>query len=233
MLCAGAPVQAALPLAANAVESSQVYGLILKCTLGLSRNDCGEIVVTAKTQATGLMSEVGFSDIILQRSADGTNWEDVQNLGSRFGRNVRYFIVDDLVAPAEEGYYYRAVCTHYVTSTVTGTKTQTAENSSRALWISESSVPSDSTHTLPADEPKTADETVTTAAPQVTTAPSTAAATSSVKQQTTAKPTTTAAAKKSGQTDSPATGGDLPTGTAILLAAAAATAFTVRKRKDD
>ena len=223
-LCVPALPAAEMPVTVCAAESGQVYGLILKCSLGLSRDESGQLVITAKTQATGLMSEVGFSEITLQRSSDCENWTDEKKFGGSFGKNVRYYIIDGLTAPAEEGYYYRAVCTHYATSNVTGVQTQTAENSSRPMWISKSSVPS--AETLPADEPKKADETVTTAAG---TAPAEVQQTSAKNSTTAANVTTQKAA--AAKTGSPATGDALPAAETAVLAVSAAAVFTLRKKK--
>ncbi len=224
-LCVPVLPAAEMPVTVCAAESGQVYGLILKCSLGLSRDESGQLVITAKTQATGLMSEVGFSEITLQRSSDCENWTDEKKFGGSFGKNVRYYIIDGLTAPAEEGYYYRAVCTHYATSNVTGVQTQTAENSSRPMWISKSSVPS--AETLPADEPKKADETVTTAV--VSTAPAEVQQTSAKNSTTAANGTTQKAA--AAKTGSPATGDALPAAETAVLAVSAAAVFTLRKKK--
>lgn len=222
-LVVSAPVLCEPYQAYSAAQAGQVYGLILKCSLGLTRNDSGELCITAKTQATSLMAEVGVSDIVLQRSEDGENWTDEQRFGGSSGRNVRYFTVDGLTAPAETGYYYRVVCTHFARSADiggSGEQVQTVDNSSRAMWINKSSEPkSDPVVTLPADEPKKATEPAETQTSPAST--STAASTSAAAAST----------KDASKSNSPATGCKLPVGAAAAMAvSAAAAALTKRKR---
>ncbi|MBQ8960498.1 MAG: hypothetical protein IJ071_04680 [Ruminococcus sp.] len=225
-LIAAAPAVSEPYRAFSASDSGQVYGLILKCSLGITRNASGELCITAKTQATGLMAEVGFTDIVLQRSEDGENWTEEKRFGGSSGKNVRYHTVDGLTAPAEAGYYYRAVCTHFVRSADiggSGEQVQTAENSSRAMWISKSSdTKSEPAGTLPSSGPKQGTEPAETqtAAEVTTTTASTAAAA-----------TTTAGGAKTEGTGSPATGAKAPIGAASALTAASAAAVLTKKRR--
>ena len=135
LLILGAPVQM------NAVSVDNSYyeqyqkaiGLIEKCSVRCSSSAKGVLEITAKTQVSGKMNEVGFRNIVVQRSSDGRNWHDEVTVGDKTAKNTKYYNLDGYTVNVQGGYYYRAVCVHYANGALRGkseTYTQTAENTS-------------------------------------------------------------------------------------------------------
>ena len=115
LLMVGAPVQM------NAVSVDNSYyeqyqkaiGLIEKCSVRCSSSAKGVLEITAKTQVSGKMNEVGFRNIVVQRSSDGRNWQDEVTVGDKTAKNTKYYNLDGYTVNVQGGYYYRAVCVHY------------------------------------------------------------------------------------------------------------------------
>lgn len=140
LLMLGAPVQM------NAVSVDNSYyeqyqkaiGLIEKCSVRCSSSAKGVLEITAKTQVSGKMNEVGFRNIVVQRSSDGRNWQDEVTVGDKTAKNTKYYNLDGYTVNVQGGYYYRAVCVHYANGALRGkseTYTQTAENISSEVWV--------------------------------------------------------------------------------------------------
>ena len=140
LLMVGAPVQM------NAVSVDNSYyeqyqkaiGLIEKCSVRCSSSAKGILEITAKTQVSGKMNEVGFRNIVIQRSSDGRNWQDEVTVGDKTARNTKYYNLDGYTVNVQGGYYYRAVCVHYANGVLRGeseVRTQTAENTSSEVWV--------------------------------------------------------------------------------------------------
>ncbi|WP_303838090.1 hypothetical protein [Ruminococcus flavefaciens] len=140
LLMLGAPVQM------NAVSVDNSYyeqyqkaiGLIEKCSVRCSSSAKGVLEITAKTQVSGKMNEVGFRNIVVQRSSDGRNWHDEVTVGDKTAKNTKYYNLDGYTVNVQGGYYYRAVCVHYANGALRGkseTYTQTAENISSEVWV--------------------------------------------------------------------------------------------------
>lgn len=63
--------------------------------------------------AVGKMDVIGASEIIVQRSADGDDWDDVATYYNRYGYNRGYYSEEITYSSVESGYYYRAQVTFY------------------------------------------------------------------------------------------------------------------------
>lgn len=73
----------------------------------------------------GLKDELGASEIIVQRSSDGVNWESIKTYTpTRYSQMIAYdvtFHAGYVVHAGTQGYYYRAYVTYYAkNSTGTG-----------------------------------------------------------------------------------------------------------------
>lgn len=116
-------------------------GLIEKCSISCSGSD-GTLKIHAKTQASGLMNEIGFKNITIQSSNDLKNWTDVINLGDFIESDRKYYTLNYSME-VEGNCYYRTACIHYANGTPfmkTDSEIQTAENFSKSVWIN--SIPS-------------------------------------------------------------------------------------------
>ncbi|WP_303805362.1 hypothetical protein [Ruminococcus flavefaciens] len=150
LLLVGAPVQM------NAVSIDNSYyeqyqraiGLIEKCSVRCSSAGKGLLEISAKTQVSGKMNEVGFKNIVVQRSSDGRNWQDEVTVGDKTAKNTKYYNLDGYAVNVRGGYYYRVVCVHYANGALYGENevfTQTAENTASGVWVDEKPVTTTST----------------------------------------------------------------------------------------
>ena len=125
------------PEKSYAAGRSLYSGLIEKCALKCSGQD-GIISITAKTQSSGKMKKIGFTDMTIQRSSDQSHWKTEKDLGNLLGSNVRFYTLDNYIETVDGGYYYRVVCDHYAEGVpVSGDDTQIQEtpNASKDVWI--------------------------------------------------------------------------------------------------
>lgn len=135
-----APVQMKAVSVDNSVyeQYENAIGLIEKCSLRCSSNEEGYLELTAKTQVSGKMNEVGFKNIVVQFSSDGENWYDEYTYGDYTGTNTKYHNLNGLRLKVRGGYYYRISCVHYANGRAYGddtVRTQTAVNVSSAVWV--------------------------------------------------------------------------------------------------
>ena len=179
-----APVQMKAASVDNSVyeQYENAIGLIEKCSLRCSSNEEGYLDLTAKTQVSGKMNEVGFKNIVVQFSSDGENWYDEYTYGDYTGTNTKYHNLNGLKLKVRGGYYYRISCVHYANGRAYGddaVRTQTAVNASSAVWVEPETVITTTT---------TRPVTTTTTTRKVTTT-STSKATSKTTSKLTTKTT--------------------------------------------
>ncbi len=167
------------PEKSYAAGRSLYSGLIEKCALKCSGQD-GIICITAKTQSSGKMRKIGFTDMTIQRSSDHSSWSTEKDLGDLLGANVRFYTLDNYTETVDGGYYYRVVCDHYAEGVpVSGDNTQIQEtpNASKDVWID--------------PDPDSAVTTTTTTKPVTTTTTTRTTRTTTKPATTTTKPVTT------------------------------------------
>ena len=133
-VCAVSASKAAVCSAAENQKSAS--GLISKCMLSCSGSG-GTLDIYAKTQSTMVMDNIGFNDIVLQKSSDGTEWTDALSLGSVVHSDLRYYTYSAQIT-VDGGYFYRVTCIHYAEGTPyrsNVTYVQTAENTSKSFFM--------------------------------------------------------------------------------------------------
>ena len=244
LMCAPVGWGSAAGVNAAQEEYEKAIGLIEKCTLTCNVTGDGFINISAKTQVSSVMEEVGYKNVVIQRSDDGENWVDEVYLGDLIGYNTRYYSIDNMKVKVKGGGEYRVVCDHYAKGIPYGdtqVRTQTATNSSS--WTEQPIVTSANPNTTvttttttttvpPATTTKTSTTTRRTTSSTTTTKRSsttaaasatTTAATTTAKADT--KPTTKAA-------DSPSTGAKSPAAAIAILAGAGAAGWTARRRNE-
>ena len=181
----------ALILPQNKAFAEENTGLITKCSLSCEEYENGKIKISAKTQASGVMSVIGFEDIIIQYSDDCVNWQNEKYLGNILINNASHYCVDGITAEISGGHYYRVTCTHFAegnTFTNADTFTQTAVHSSKYVFAERYETYSENLTTSGQNDilTTTAPETTTTTA--TTTTSTTATSTvSTVSTDTTSK----------------------------------------------
>ena len=119
-----------------AEDQKSATGLISKCMLSCSGSS-GMLDIYAKTQSTMVMDNIGFNDMILQKSSDGSNWSDELSLGTVVQSDLRYYTYSAQIK-VDGGYFYRVTCIHYAEGTPyrsNVTLIQTAENTSKSFWM--------------------------------------------------------------------------------------------------
>ena len=179
----------ALILPQNKAFAEENTGLITKCSLSCEEYENGKIKISAKTQASGVMSVIGFEDIIIQYSDDRINWYNEKYLGNILINNASHYCIDGITAEISGGHYYRVTCTHFSdgnTFTNTDTFTQTAVHSSKYVFAERYETYSENLTTSGQNDilTTTAPETVTTSTTVTTTTTSTV---STVSTDTTSK----------------------------------------------
>ena len=120
------------------IYAEETTGLITKCSLSCEKSDNNTLRISAKTQASGIMSEIGFENIIIQYSDDGINWYNEKNIGSMTKYNANHYCVDGVTAKISGGHFYRVTCTHTATGNLFtgGDKfTQTAVHFSKYISV--------------------------------------------------------------------------------------------------
>lgn len=161
------------PEKSYAAGRSLYSGLIEKCALKCSGQD-GIIRITAKTQSSGKMRKIGFTDMTIQRSSDQSSWSTEKDLGDLLGANVRFYTLDNYTETVDGGYYYRVVCDHYAEGIpVSGDSAQIQEtpNASRDVWIDPDPDAVVTTTTEPVTTTRTTRKTTTTTKPVTATKP--------------------------------------------------------------
>ena len=137
----------------NAVDNSsyeqyeRAIGLIEKCSLRCTSPERGAIEITAKTQVSGKLSEVGFRNVVIQYSSDGNNWSDEVDLGDLTKNNARYYSLDGRRVQVKGDGFYRVSVVHYADEGGSSGRIQTAVQVSPSVWVTAKPVTTTSTTT--------------------------------------------------------------------------------------
>ncbi|MBR3044669.1 MAG: hypothetical protein IKG82_13835 [Oscillospiraceae bacterium] len=145
-LCYLLPNQAAMSVdAANSVASSTIAttrddvkagGLIASYSL-LIAADVQEVKITATTYGTDVMAKIGFVNIKVQRSSNGTSgWVTEQTPTDQTVSNSNYHDLYKFPVSVSGGYYYRVVLDHYAKETGWFfPSSQSVTNTSNVVWV--------------------------------------------------------------------------------------------------
>ena len=162
----------------NAVDNStyeqyeRAIGLIEKCSIRVTSADDGAIEITAKTQVSGKISEVGFRNVVVQYSSDGQNWSDEVSLGDLTNSNARYYSLDSRRVEVKGGGFYRVSVVHYAREG--SDRIQTVVQTSSSKWVQPKPQPVTTT-TARRTATSTTTTTTRTTSKRVTTTSTTAA----------------------------------------------------------
>ncbi|MBQ6169484.1 MAG: hypothetical protein IJK30_05965 [Ruminococcus sp.] len=162
----------------NAVDNStyeqyeRAIGLIEKCSIKCTPVADGAIEITAKTQVSGKISEVGFRNVVVQYSSDGQNWSDEVSLGDLTNSNARYYSLDSRRVEVKGGGFYRVSVVHYAREG--SDRIQTVVQTSSSKWVQPKPQPVTTT-TARRTATSTTTTTTSTTSKRVTTTSTTAA----------------------------------------------------------
>ena len=162
----------------NAVDNStyeqyeRAIGLIEKCSIKCTPVADGAIEITAKTQVSGKISEVGFRNVVVQYSSDGQNWSDELSLGDLTNSNARYYSLDSRRVEVKGGGFYRVSVVHYAREG--SDRIQTVVQTSSSKWVQPKPQPVTTT-TARRTATSTTTTTTRTTSKRVTTTSTTAA----------------------------------------------------------
>ena len=162
----------------NAVDNStyeqyeRAIGLIEKCSIKCTPVADGAIEITAKTQVSGKISEVGFRNVVVQYSSDGQNWSDEVSLGDLTNSNARYYSLDSRRVEVKGGGFYRVSVVHYAREG--SDRIQTVVQTSSSKWVQPKPQPVTTT-TARRTATSTTTTTTRTTSKRVTTTSTTAA----------------------------------------------------------
>lgn len=145
LICIGTPIQAQ----ASAIKvTSNTYNMIAETgdavpyaawiitNYSLSCSSAKKAVkITGKTSASTTMAEVGFKDIVVQRSSDNVNWVDEVDVGTIVESSSSIGYLSDYFVLVDGGYYYRVKCKHYAKKKGLFGGSQSVENHSNSVWV--------------------------------------------------------------------------------------------------
>jgi len=118
----------------NAVVYST--GLIVKKNLSLSSSGT-TLYLSGITECSSSMQSVGFKNIVLQRSSNGTSWSNYKNIDDILkSSSKQYTLSSKSLGTVSKGYYYRVTCTHYAKATGLFGKSESISNTSNSVKIS-------------------------------------------------------------------------------------------------
>lgn len=93
------------------------------------------VKITGKTSASTTMAEVGFKNIVVQRSSDNENWTDEVDVGKIVEKSSTIGYLSDYTVAVEGGYYYRVKCNHYAKAYGLFGGSQSVENYTDGVWV--------------------------------------------------------------------------------------------------
>ena len=206
----------------NAVDNStyeqyeRAIGLIEKCSIKCTPVADGAIEITAKTQVSGKISEVGFRNVVVQYSSDGQNWSDEVSLGDLTNSNARYYSLDSRRVEVKGGGFYRVSVVHYAREG--SDRIQTVVQTSSSKWVQPKPQPVTTT-TARRTATSTTTTTTRTTSKRVTTTSTTAARRTTSSAARTTSATVSGTSARGRVTAAPVNGAKSTSGTRTETAA--------------
>lgn len=206
----------------NAVDNStyeqyeRAIGLIEKCSIKCTPVADGAIEITAKTQVSGKISEVGFRNVVVQYSSDGQNWSDEVSLGDLTNSNARYYSLDSRRVEVKGGGFYRVSVVHYAREG--SDRIQTVVQTSSSKWVQPKPQPVTTT-TARRTTTSTTTTTTRTTSKRVTTTSTTAARRTTSSAARTTSATVSGTSARGRATAAPVNGAKSTSGTRTETAA--------------
>jgi hypothetical protein len=109
-----------------------IFSYSLSCSSGTKT-----VYITAKTTGNEIMSKIGFKNIKIQRSSDGSNWTTEKTVSNQLADGKSTYSLERYAVTVNGGYYYRVVLDHYAKeNTWLFPDEQSLTNTSSKVWVS-------------------------------------------------------------------------------------------------
>lgn len=115
-------------------DVTRAGGLIYQYHSSVSVSSSGDLSFTAWTSSRKTMSSIGIINISVQRSSNGTIWNEEKTLTDKLTSNSDSFSLYNYTVPVAGGYHYRIVCEHYADNG--SGMTQSVSHTTNSVWIS-------------------------------------------------------------------------------------------------
>ncbi len=123
----------------NAVSTEQVEPLAAELITNWNlefTNNSRTVYISALTSASEQMSEIGFTDIKVQRSLDRTNWTTEVTVSDKIIQDATRHSIESYSVIVRGGYYYRVQLNHYAKEdTWLFPDEQSKTSTSSYIWI--------------------------------------------------------------------------------------------------
>lgn len=119
----------------SAAESQErTAGLIRQSRLSVTCSG-KNLLISGLTEANVSMQTIGYKNVIVEYSSNGTNWYEEKDLGDLLKSNSSSYYLNSYTVPVKGGYYYRVSCTHYAKEKGLFGKSQSEDNVSDSVWV--------------------------------------------------------------------------------------------------
>ena len=117
-------------------NETRAEGLIVSFYLSMATAS-KQVQISAFTRGSEIMAKIGFKDITIQRSSNGsTNWNNEVTISDQIITDALYHSLDHYSVSVAGGYYYRIVLTHYAKETGWFfPSSQSITNYSNVVWV--------------------------------------------------------------------------------------------------
>lgn len=114
-------------------DNERTEGLLSRYYLTADKSG-GDLLISGYSKSSSSMASIGFTDISIQRSYNGTSWTEEKTINDILINNSSNCTLSGYPVDVLGGYYYR-VCVNHYADNGSGT-TQTISNTSNSVWIS-------------------------------------------------------------------------------------------------
>ncbi|MCM1298696.1 MAG: hypothetical protein NC203_07130 [Firmicutes bacterium] len=121
----------------QAADTARTVGLIKRYELSVSASTSGGVLyISGQTSSNSTMKEIGFKNIVVEHSSNGTDWYEEKNVGDLLKSNSSNYSLSKYAVTVTGGYYYRVTCTHYAKESGLFGQSQSESNTSNSVWVS-------------------------------------------------------------------------------------------------
>ena len=107
------PVSAAQDVKTVNGDVSVMAEGIIKDSRIMINNVNGQLCIEGEVWCNAEMASLGFKDLKIEQSANGSNWTTYRTLGDTLASNTWICSLSNRKESVQTGYYYRVTCTYY------------------------------------------------------------------------------------------------------------------------
>lgn len=120
----------------SAAESQErTAGLITRYDLSVTCSD-KKLLINGVTLANVSMQTIGYKNVVIEYSTNGTNWYEEKSLGDLLKSDSKSYYLNSYPVSVKGGRYYRVSCTHYAKEKGLFGRSQSEDNVSDSVWVS-------------------------------------------------------------------------------------------------